>query len=136
MAASGFLKNKTNDSHVGYVQETGIVMPTSATTTYSSDIAPSFAPNSKFEKRNAGIVVQMSELPAANVEINLFGSIDGGTTKVKITPSALGTLTTAVIAVGATVDMNFYPFPYIYVGFTSSGSETGKTGIVTLSTLG
>lgn len=106
-----------------FMRDSAHALP-NATTNYTAECV-NLQPDKRMEKRYANFVVVYPASLGGNVTTSLYGSWDGGTTKVllaaiKAASSTAGTYT-------AQIDLNQYPAPKYYVGFLAAANESSRT---------
>ena len=122
-----FTKTSANGKTV--YQET-YTLPSSATTEYSSEI-DFLKCDPKMTNKNVTFILNASAVTGDNLDISLLGAWETGGSKFTLVAD---TLVADITATGNNVDildLNAYPAPYYYIGWTSDADESANTITVT-----
>tara|TARA_R110002110_G_C12932244_1_gene668469 strand:- start:35 stop:478 length:444 start_codon:yes stop_codon:yes gene_type:complete len=122
-----FTKTSTNGKTV--YQET-YTLPASATIGYSTEI-DFFSFNPELANKNVTVVLNASAVSGTNLDISLYGTWEAGGSKVTLVAD---TLVGDITATGNNVDildLNAYPMPYYYIGWTADADESANTVTLT-----
>ena len=117
-------KSTTNTGLV-YQTELGIVLPSSATTAYSSEINFLRFDNTK-DSVNATIFITVDAVTGTNIDIALYGAYQSGGTKYLLLDALVADITGAE-NVAASIDINDYPAPFYYIAWTTDVDESTNT---------
>tara|TARA_R100000152_G_scaffold10412_1_gene4316 strand:- start:952 stop:1395 length:444 start_codon:yes stop_codon:yes gene_type:complete len=118
-----FTKTSANGKTV--YQET-YTLPASATIGYSTEI-DFFKFDSSLANKNVAIVLNASAVSGSNLDISLHGTWEAGGSKVTLVSDALVADITATGNNVDILDLNAYPMPYYYIGWTADGDESANT---------
>lgn len=117
-----FTKNTRNGL---LVAEETYTLPGSATTGYSTEI--DFAvPVLRIQNRKIAVTLNASAVTGTNLDIALYGAASPGGTKFLLADAIVADIT-ATGTVAAVIDLNAYPAPYYYIGWTTDGNESANT---------
>tara|TARA_Y100000310_G_scaffold200017_1_gene200029 strand:- start:174 stop:617 length:444 start_codon:yes stop_codon:yes gene_type:complete len=118
-----FTKTSANGKTV--YQETS-TLPASATIGYSSEI-DFFSFDSSLANKKVAVILNASAVSGTNLDISLYGAWEAGGSKVTLVAD---TLVADITATGNNVDildLNAYPMPYYYIGWTADADESANT---------
>ena len=101
-------------------------LPGSATTEYSS-VIDDLLPNMANETRTITIVMTASAISGTNADIGLYGAATPTGTKYLLLDAVVADVTNAAKVKIGTVDLNDYPAPYYFIGWTSDADESANT---------
>jgi hypothetical protein len=107
-------------------KEETVTLPSSATTEYSSEI-DFIAADLKNNNRYVTFGIIASAVTGTNLDIGLYGSMTSGGTKFLLLDAVVADVTNAAKVKFQAVDLNAYPAPYYYLGWTSDGDESANT---------
>jgi hypothetical protein len=107
-------------------KEETVTLPSSATTEYSSEI-DFIAPDLKNNNRYVTFGVIASAVSGTNIDIVLYGSMTSGGTKFQLLDAVVGDLSSAKTTSFNCIDLNAYPAPYYYIGWTTDANESANT---------
>lgn len=99
--------------------------PASATIGYSS-VIDFLHPDPKVTNKNVLLTVAASAVTGTNFDVDLYGSDEIGGTKYLLLGAVVADLTTSAAGVKI-LDLNAYPAPYYYVGWTADVDEKANT---------
>lgn len=103
-----------------------VALPTSGTG-YSSVIDNMKLKLSSKESKFVTFVCTPSAVSGTNLDVALYGSADrAGTTKYLLKDAIVADLT-STSAIAGTLDINQYPAPYYFIGFTVDVNESANT---------
>jgi len=108
------------------VYQEAYTLPSSATLEYSSEI-DFFSFDSSLANKKVAVILNASAVSGSNLDISLYGTWEAGGSKVTLVSD---TLVTDIAATGNNVDildLNAYPMPYYYIGWTSDADESANT---------
>ena len=108
------------------VYQESYTLPASATIGYSTEI-DFLKFDSSLANKKVAIVLNASAVSGTNLDISLYGTWEAGGSKVTLVSD---TLVTDITATGNNVDildLNAYPMPYYYIGWTSDADESANT---------
>ena len=117
------LVNKTQNG-MGYLYESK-TLPSSATVGYSSEIN-AIKPKLDGSVQNVGFALKASAVSGTNLDIALYGAMKSGGTKFLLKDAVVADITTSAKAIGY-VDVNQYPAPFYYIGWTADANESANT---------
>jgi hypothetical protein len=128
-----FVNRTANE--LGRLVESGVTLPSSATTEYSSEISGIKVRVNDDKKMNQYVswLIEASAVSGTNVDINLHGAHTSGGTKFLLKADLVTALTNSVKARGAVIDMKAYPASFYYIGWTSDANESANTISVSVS---
>jgi hypothetical protein len=107
------------------VAEETYTLPASATVGYSSEI--DFAePNLAVNNRFIAVTVNASAVSGTNLDIALYGAASSGGTKFLLKDTIVADIT-ATGTLAAPIDLNAYPAPFYYIGWTADANESANT---------
>ena len=114
------------------VQETGVTLPSSATTEYGSEIdTVKYGLNADFSTLNKYVAfrVKVSAVSGTNFDIAIYGAWTSGGTKFLLKDAVVADLTSDATAVTGVIDVNagIGLAPYIYVAWTADVNESANT---------
>ena len=118
-----FTKTSANGKTV--YQET-YTLPASATIGYSTEI-DFLKFDSSLANKNVTVVLNASAVSGTNLDISLHGAWEPGGSKVTLVAD---TLVADITATGNNVDildLNAYPMPYYYIGWTADADESANS---------
>ena len=118
-----FTKTSANGKTV--YQET-YTLPASATIGYSTEI-DFFSFDPKIANKNVTVVLNASAVSGTNLDISLHGTWEAGGSKVTLVSDALVADITATGNNVDILDLNAYPMPYYYIGWTADADESANT---------
>ena len=108
------------------VYQESYTLPASATIGYSTEI-DFLKFDSSLANKKVAIVLNASAVSGTNLDISLYGTWEAGGSKVTLVSD---TLVTDITATGNNVDildLNAYPMPYYYIGWTADADESANT---------
>ena len=108
------------------VYQEAYTLPSSATLEYSSEI-DFFSFDSSLANKKVAVILNASAVSGSNLDISLYGTWEAGGSKVTLVSD---TLVTDIAATGNNVDildLNAYPMPYYYIGWTADADESANT---------
>jgi hypothetical protein len=114
-----------NKKHITYLTET-YTLPGSATVGYSSvirELSPDFSKLNRY----VTFTFNVSAVSGTNVDIALYGSSDAAGTSKALLKDAVVADITATGEVAGVVDLNAYPAPYYFLGWTTDADEDANT---------
>tara|TARA_R100001082_G_C4278200_1_gene122718 strand:+ start:175 stop:615 length:441 start_codon:yes stop_codon:yes gene_type:complete len=117
-----FTKTSANGKTV--YQET-YTLPASATIGYSTEI-DFLKFDSSLANKNVTVILNASAVSGTNLDISLHGTWEAGGSKTTLVDGFIADIT----ATGNNVDildLNAYPMPYYYVGWTADADESANT---------
>jgi hypothetical protein len=117
--SEGF-KNK-----VKVVKELAVTLPSSVTTEYGSEI-DFIAPDISKANQYVSFGFNASAVTGTNLDIALYGAYESGGTKFLLLDAVVADITATGLVFGV-VDINAYPAPYYYLGWTSDDDESANT---------
>tara|TARA_B100000519_G_C14241050_1_gene437342 strand:+ start:157 stop:600 length:444 start_codon:yes stop_codon:yes gene_type:complete len=118
-----FTKTSANGKTV--YQET-YTLPASATIGYSTEI-DFFKFDPKVTNKNVTVVLNASAVSGTNLDVSLHGTWEAGGSKVTLVSDALVADITATGNNVDILDLNAYPMPYYYIGWTADADESANT---------
>jgi len=107
-------------------------LPGSATTEYSSEI-DFLKLDPENNNRYISLLVTASGVAGTNVDIGLYGAHTSGGTKFLLLDAPVADLAAGALAKGGRIDLNAYPAPYYYIGWTTDADESGNTTTVSIA---
>lgn len=117
---------KTSKGKMLLYSET-VTLPSSATTEYGSVIdSEQIGPNLDKLNRYVTFVFNASAVSGTNLDIALYGATTQGGTKFNLKDAVVADIT-ATGKVAGVVDLNAYPAPFYYLGWTSDANESANT---------
>ena len=122
-----FTKTSANGKTV--YQETS-TLPSSATTEYTAEI-DFFSFDQEITNKNVTVILNASAVSGTNLDISLHGAWEAGGSKFTLVSDALVADITATGNNVDVLDLNAYPAPYYYIGWTSDADESANTITVT-----
>ena len=108
------------------VYQESYTLPASATIGYSTEI-DFFSFDPKLANKNVTIVLNASAVSGTNLDISLHGAWEKGGSKVTLVSDALVADITATGNNVDILDLNAYPMPYYYIGWTADADESANT---------
>jgi hypothetical protein len=102
-----------------------IVGAASAKTIYAPVI--NFLSNSMNRARNVFIGISCLAVAGTNVDVAIYGAMESGGTKFLLLDGPVVDLTNLIGFKGADFDVNAYPAPYYYIGFTYDADNSANT---------
>lgn len=121
MAWTGYTKND-----LGGKAELTVTLPSSATTEYSS-VIDFLKPRCDGTNQYVTLVGIASAVSGTNVDIGLYGAHTSGGTKFLLLDAPIADITNAAKVKAGVIDLNAYPAPYYYIGWTSDANESANT---------
>ena len=116
---------KTSANGKAIYQET-YTLPSSATICYSTEI-DFFSFDPKIANKNVTVVLNASAVSGTNLDVSLHGAWEAGGSKVTLVSDALVADITATGNNVDILDLNAYPMPYYYIGWTADADESANT---------
>jgi len=107
-------------------KEESITAPSSATTEYSSEI-DFISVNNKEAASYVTFGIIASAVTGTNLDIGLYGAMTSGGTKFLLLDAVVTDVTNAAKVQFKSINLNAYPAPYYYLGWTSDGDESANT---------
>jgi hypothetical protein len=109
-------------------KEESVALPSATGTGYSSEINFLKVDPSKNNKYFS-IMVSTSTVSGSNIDFALYGAYVSGGTKYQLLDAIVADHTTSASATNnaASVDLNAYPAPYYYIGWTVDANESANT---------
>tara|TARA_R110001583_G_scaffold38498_6_gene124417 strand:- start:3497 stop:3940 length:444 start_codon:yes stop_codon:yes gene_type:complete len=108
------------------VYQESYTLPASATIGYSTEI-DFFSFDPKIANKNVTVVLNASAVSGTNLDISLYGTWEAGGSKVTLVSDALVADITATGNNVDILDLNAYPMPYYYIGWTADADESANT---------
>ena len=108
------------------VYQESYTLPASATIGYSTEI-DFFSFDPKLANKNVTVVLNASAVSGTNLDISLHGAWEKGGSKVTLVSDALVADITATGNNVDILDLNAYPMPYYYIGWTADADESANT---------
>lgn len=106
---------------------TAVALPGSATTEYSS-VINFLKPRCDGTNQYITFVGTVSAISGTNADIALYGSkTSAGTTKYLLKDAIVADLTNSAKVAAGVVDINAYPAPYYFIGWTADANEAANT---------
>ena len=118
-------KPKGISSSICVATETGVVLPGSATTEYSS-VIDFVEPNFEKAERKVSFGFNASAVSGTNLDIGLYGAASPTGTKTLLLDAVVTDITATGLVRGI-VDLNDYPSAYYFLGWTSDADESANT---------
>lgn len=113
-----------NKRNIAVLSET-YTLPSSATTEYSS-VIDQFGPNLDNNNRWIAVTLNASAVSGTNLDIALYGAKTSTGTKSLLKDAIVADIT-ATGAVTGLIDLNAYPAPFYFIGWTSDANESANT---------
>ena len=118
-----FTKTSANNKTV---YQESYTLPSSATIGYSTEI-DFFSFDPKIANKNVTVILNASAVSGTNLDISLHGAWEAGGSKVTLVSDALVADITATGNNVDILDLNAYPMPYYYIGWTADADESANT---------
>lgn len=115
---------KTTENDMVVAKEMNVTLP-NATTGYSSEIDFLKVDPDK-TNQYVTLIITASAVSGTNLDIILYGADSPGGTKYQLKDAIVADITDTTPAV-AIVDLNAYPAPYYYIGWTADSDESSNT---------
>ena len=112
------------------VYQESYTLPASATIGYSAEI-DFLKFDSSLANKKVAIVLNASAVSGTNLDISLYGTWEAGGSKVTLVSDALVADITATGNNVDILDLNAYPMPYYYIGWTADADESANTVTLT-----
>lgn len=115
---------KTSQNDMLKATETS-TLPSSATTEYSSEIN-FLKVNPEHASKKVIMLIAASAVSGTNLDIALYGAKSEGGTKYLLLDAIVADITDTTQGVKI-LDLNAYPAPYYYIGWTADADESDNT---------
>lgn len=115
---------KTTVNKLLLSQDTAVALG-NTTTTYTAEI-DFLHPDNRKANVYVSFYFAASTVSGTNIDVALYGAFSSGGTKVLLKDAVVADITSTAAAVGV-LDINQYPAPYYYLGFTTDADETLNT---------
>jgi hypothetical protein len=122
---------KTSNKNMAVAVETK-TCPASATVGYGSEI-DFLKLDPENNNRYISVLCSASAVTGTNLDIALYGAHTSGGTKFLLVDAIVADITNSAKTAGGRVDLNAYPAPYYYIGWTADADESANTITVSIA---
>ena len=111
---------------MGCKEEAAVTLPASAVIGYSS-VIDFLKPRNDGTNQYVTIVLTPTAVTGTNLDISLLGAMTSGGDKFTLLDAPVADLTADATAVAGVIDINAYPAPFYYIGWTADVNESANT---------